>query len=125
MSFRKHNARCELSRKKKCVCGCRGKLHGKLVEQNRQNPNDKTMMLAFGGDVQAFLEKVHGKTMICWCDLHIQISSFDFAGYPHDNGLADGQGNKWWVYLHCDNCGYDWSFWKVENRAKAPVELVA
>lgn len=75
------------------------------------------MTVEMGHEIERFLGSVQDKTLKCWCGQELDCVGFE--GYPdHDGGLMDASGKKWWVYLHCDKCGYDWSFWKVERRAK-------
>jgi len=78
----------------------------------------KTILIEqdMGGEVQDFIKKVQGKRFVCTCGTSILCRSF--LAYPHDGGLKDKDKNGWWVYVHCSNCGYDWSFWKIENRIK-------
>lgn len=118
---RKHNERCEHSRKKYCKCRCRGRYHGKESYARTHDPNDKPMTMEMGGEIAAFLASMKGLTMECWCKNELICAGF--MGYPHDAGLADATGQKWWVFLNCEKCNYDWSFWKVENRARAKVEV--
>jgi len=69
-----------------------------------------------GGAVEVFIQGHRNKKMKCSCGDEMTLD--EFVGYPHDGGLADSSGKKWWVFCHCDNCGYDWSFWKIEQRIK-------
>lgn len=34
----------------------------------------------------------------------------DIRGSPHDSGLEDREGEKWWVSVECPNCGIHESF---------------
>jgi hypothetical protein len=79
------------------------------------------MSIAMGGEIEKFLKSMQGKSMECWCKNELVCGGF--MGYPHDSGLADSSGNKWWLFLNCEKCNYDWSFWKVENRAKDRVMM--
>lgn len=33
-------------------------------------------------------------------------------------------GEKWWLFLNCEKCNYDWSFWKVERRANEAPQVM-
>jgi hypothetical protein len=47
------------------------------------------------------------------------IAMSDIEEYPHDGGIeVPGKEGKWWVYVHCQRCGYDASWWKVIRRLK-------
>jgi hypothetical protein len=85
----------------------------KQVERKSDEPMDAAGM---GGNVQQFLDMVEGKVMPCSCGKKLECVRL--KGYLHDGGLADGSGHnrRWWVYLHCVKCGYDWVFWKVLRR---------
>lgn len=113
----KHNQRCEHSKKKVCKCRCSGRFHGAETVEYRASPFDKPMSIDMGNAIEAWLKQIQGRVMTCWCGAELEC--FGFMGYPHDSGLADKDGNKWWLFLHCDKCNYEWSYWKVENRAKA------
>ena len=63
-----------------------------------------------GGEVDEFCSTAQRKLMICTCGF--QSIMHTFRGYPHEGGLADAEGKKWWVYYHCPNCHYEWSFTK-------------
>jgi hypothetical protein len=75
---------------------------------------EQTMSYALGGEVAAFLKKVDGEFMLCFCGKQYQVS--DFRGYPHTEGLVDAAGNGWWIYVKCPYCNYDMSFGKIETQ---------
>ena len=75
---------------------------------------EKGITVDDGGDIKEFINKIRGKSFKCWCQKVPKIDTF--AGYPHDDGIADGNGKKWWVYWTCPNCQYDWSWTKLERR---------
>jgi hypothetical protein len=113
-----HNDRCEFARNPHCVCSCGGKLHGTKDEKNELNVaiGERYLTTALGGEVETFMKEKLGKTMRCLgtCNKNIVIS--ELRGYPHTDGLADAEGKKWWVYVHCDTCNYDTSFGKIDQR---------
>jgi DNA-directed RNA polymerase subunit RPC12/RpoP len=44
-------------------------------------------------------------------------------GYPHDGGLADSSGRRWWLFARCADCGYDTSwhpYWYARPREASP-----
>lgn len=85
---------------------------------------EKTMTEDMGGEVADFIRKVKGKYIHCYGTCWSDVQCNDIRGYPHEGGLADATGQKWWVYVHCTNpkdvkgneCGYDISFSKVEGQ---------
>ena len=39
--------------------------------------------------------------------------------YPHDGGWkVEGMAENQWLYIHCNQCGYDWALHKLLHRAK-------
>jgi hypothetical protein len=85
------------------------------------DPYEVRIYPEMGGEIKELLDKIKDKEFSCTCSLwrgkKKQVLD-SFLGYPHDGGLADKDGNKWWVYYRCKVCGYDWSFWKITNRLK-------
>jgi hypothetical protein len=73
----------------------------------------KIMTESMGGEVADFINKWIGKTIQCFgiCRGKRQVNQF--KGYPHDDGLADSSGNKYWVYFECPKCKYGHSFIKM------------
>ena len=75
-----------------------------------------------GGELGEMIHKLQGKTFQCTCRKHKKtweqntITLKSFLAYPHDGGLADKDGNKWWLYHTCPHCSYDWSWWKIDNK---------
>lgn len=132
--MRKHNERCEMSKRKQCKCRCEGKMHGIKAKDSDTESFDKEMNESMGGEVAAFIQENKGKEYYCFGphknpeeDTHIATT---FMGYPHDDGLSDASGKKWWVYVVCDNpvgdSGHQTSFVHFPNeveRAKRSKEL--
>lgn len=75
---------------------------------------DKSM----GGEVAEFLEQWAGETIKCFGVCHKEREMVSFKGYEHDGGLADKDGNRWWVYFECPKCRYGHSFAKMDFFAK-------
>ena len=110
-----HTDRCENSRtdKKKCRCkGCKGERHALNRQQaDEHNGNEKELTLTDGGEVAEFIQYAQGKEYSC-LGYHSTMLGFyskedgihvatKFYGYPHDGGLSDKEGRKWWVYVKC------------------------
>lgn len=117
--MRKHSERCENAKpKSRCRCRCGGSKHGTHSAQYGIGfgPNvDRSVNINMGGDLGKAIESMTGKSFECSCRRTIPLGS-NFLAYPHEGGLADAEGNKWWLYVSCPWCDYDWSWWKIENR---------
>ncbi len=106
-----HNCRCGYANpKSKCRCSCGGAMHG--VERNA-----KYLMINenLGGEIEVLIKRTQGKKFLCPSCGTIQYAC-GWLAYPHDGGLADKDGNKWWVFLECEHCNYGASWHKVERR---------
>jgi len=89
----------------------------KIIKQLDKNIGEKIITLKMGEEVEKALRGLMGKEFECLCGNKIIIR--DFLGYPkHPSGYADKDGEKWWIYVNCDKCNYDWSLWKIVNRIK-------
>jgi hypothetical protein len=52
------------------------------------------------------------KVHICqWCGEELDTDDIDM--YEHEGGWDVGLPKKQWLSVHCHNCGYDWSLWKL------------
>jgi hypothetical protein len=38
---------------------------------------------------------------------------------PDTGTPVQGQDDKWWVFMECDECGYQTAWWKAEQRVQA------
>ena len=82
---------------------------------------DRFATIDMGGELGETLSKLEGKEFDCDCawrkNRESSVSTLmAFECYPHDGGLADDEGHKWWLYWTCPICGYQWSWHKIENR---------
>ena len=59
----------------------------------------------------------HAKELSCTCGYQFHPMD-DVSMYPHDGGLPDGESNRWWVYVTCPKCKYQWAWWKLIRRWK-------
>lgn len=75
---------------------------------------NKLMTESMGGVVGAFVKEYTGTTIRCFGVCHKDRLMNEFTGYEHDGGIADNDGNKWWVYYECPICHYGHSFAKME-----------
>ena len=75
-----------------------------------------------GGEIGETIKNLRGKQFPCTCHHEHLIKLETFTAYPHEGGLADKDGKKWWLYVTCPLCNYDWSWWKVQNRLERQNE---
>ena len=67
-----------------------------------------------GGSVANYLEQYEGEEYECR-GCHYESYVRTLVAYPHDNGLADRDGNRWWLYVECPRCGHGISYGKLKN----------
>ena len=90
----KHNIRCELAKRPICRCKCSGVQHGIAVKGLDKVIGEKYMTLSMGGEVEEVIKKLQKiKKFTCSCQHEILL--VEFKGYPHDGGLVDREGKKW------------------------------
>jgi len=70
-----------------------------------------------GGEVARIIDFLNGKPFPCSCGLILKLDGVA-EGYLHDGGYEDKDGKKWWLFLHCSKCEYDWAFWKIIQRVR-------
>ena len=80
------------------------------MESNETIPVDET----WGGEVAEFIRKNKGKTIKCFGVCNKNHTMDKFVCYTHSDGLADKDGDKWWVYFKCPKCEYGHSFAKMD-----------
>lgn len=101
--------------KSKCKCICGGRYH---AEYNKDKTTDgtRTVNAQMGGELGETIESLQGKSFMCLgtCGKSKVIASL--LAYPHDGGLEDKDGEKWWLYYECPTCGYQSSWWKILNQ---------
>lgn len=119
-----HGIRCAISKsdKKTCKCSCGGKHHGTQagIGDFCSDSIDRVMTEKFGGEIEKYIKKIKGRKFFCMCGNKLVADIF--FGYPHVGGLADKDGETWWLYVKCDNCEYSSSFWRIKNKIKTLVE---
>lgn len=79
-------------------------------------PSERSIDTTAGGEIAEIIEKLVGEKFMCTCRHVIHIEESGFICYKHDGGLKDGEGQKWWLYIGCTGCNYDWSWTKVVQR---------
>ena len=109
-------ARCSNAKRPRCKCKCGGHNHG--------NPQAKAKAQPTLG-IESDLELTHpqfqpiGNLLLAhdpycrWCEAKLTGPVY---GYQHSGGVeVPGLKGRWWLYLKCPKCGYDWALWKVKN----------
>lgn len=74
----------------------------------------KFMSIEDGGLVEEQIKKYRYCIFRCTCKTVIDNPNFE--GYPHDGGVQDKIGTKWWLYIKCPSCGYDWALKKLDKQ---------
>ena len=98
-----------------CDCRCGGKYHGiNRIEEEYPKEYFRTLNENLGGEIGETINKLFGKEFKCWC--RHKFTVHHFIGYIHDGGLADKEGTKWWMFIVCPHCRYEWSWHKLERR---------
>ena len=113
----KHNTRCENANPKSvCRCRCGGKLHGIAHKEDSDTSWIRTVNKKLGGEIEDIIEQIEGKRFLCTCNTKYIINHF--LGYDHNGGYKDKDGNRWWVFVECPKCKYQWSIDKLLARIK-------
>lgn len=90
----------------------------KSAQSLTESPNDFVMSIEQGAEIEEVIKGLLNSKFRCTCNEIIEIKEDSILGYsPHDSGYADKDGLRWWLFIHCSKCRYDWSLWKViQNR---------
>lgn len=80
--------------------------------------NERFIDTLAGGEIAETVKQLVGEKFKCTCGHVIEINEDNFICYAHDGGLEDKSGQKWWLYIGCSKCGYDWSWRKVERKVR-------
>lgn len=111
-----HTSRCTNAKPESpCKCSCGGKLHAG-AQKEKENSFDRILTEDMGGELGDTISSLKGKKFQCTCTEKHKLDSFE--GYPHDGGLEDKEGDKWWMYYTCNKCNYQWSHWKLVRRVQ-------
>jgi len=70
-----------------------------------------------GAEVSRIIDFLNDKPFPCDCGKVLAVNKM-VDGYAHDGGYEDSKGKKWWLYLHCPKCSYDWALWKIVRRVR-------
>ena len=115
--IRKHSKRCENTKpKSKCKCRCGGYMHG-IAHRDNVKLFARSLNANLGRNVGKMINSLTGGYFECTCGRKIHLYG-NFLGYEHDAGILDKLGIKWWLYMSCPRCGYEWSWQKILKRIK-------
>jgi hypothetical protein len=74
-------------------------------------------------DEQAAPFRAQMNIHICFDARHkksVNLSEEPIRGYPHSGGWKvpglkgdPDEDGRYWLYIHCPTCGYDWALWKL------------
>ena len=97
-------------------------------EEKRQRPLPGEIVLTtdMGGEIEELIKETALKSYEC---LGLPTGHIEVVGpwhaYPHDGGLSDKDGKKWWPYQKCSQSSYEMSYWKVKQRIERMQEVIS
>jgi hypothetical protein len=106
--------RCGHAKGKRCTCACGGENHGVVHHQPQSQVDEGAVTSAL---FEPFEKLALETTPTCrWCgaELHGPVQA-----YPHEGGwIVRGMGGRthegrWWLYIKCPKCAYDWALWRL------------
>lgn len=86
---------------------------------------EKVLHEDMGGEVAERLKGVHGLEYPCRCGNDVSLNKGKggyIMGYPHRGGVEDGDGESWWMFISCPECGFEITFWKTDDELIDPIE---
>jgi hypothetical protein len=97
-------------------------------DEKRENslPGEIVLTTNMGGEIEELINETALKSYNCLGlpKGHIEIVGA-WHGYPHDGGLSDKNGKKWWAYQKCSQSNYEMAYWKIKNRIVETKEVTA
>jgi len=76
---------------------------------------DQVLTEEMGCEIGAIIRLLKGTNFHCSCGKDFEIK--EILGYaPHSAGYMDRNNQKWWVFIHCPHCHYEWALWKIAQR---------
>ena len=97
-------------------------------EEKRGNslPGEIVLTTDMGGEIEELIKETALKSYYCLGlpKGHTEIVG-GWHGYPHDGGLLDKDGKRWWPYQKCSQSNYEMAYWKVKNRMVRDQEVIS
>jgi len=96
-------------------------------EQKRQKllPDEIILTTEMGGEIEQLIRETSLKRYEC---LGLPAGHAEIVGawygYPHEGGLSDKDGRRWWPYQKCSLSNYEMSYWKVKERVGRIQEVL-
>ena len=80
-----------------------------------RDPQERFLTAQMGGAIAELLRRAYQRPFESACG-HSSLDC-EWVGYaPHEAGLPDADGKRWWCFMRCSVCGSDSSFQKVHRR---------
>jgi len=122
-----HSPDCSNAKGDRCRCWCNGEFHGlstgvvakvagKEVTPFKADDNEIIMTELLGGEVERNVESFRDRTFKCLGICGRTLDCNLIRGYPHPDGVEDGTGKTWWMYVICPHCQYATALWKILKR---------
>lgn len=88
------------------------------MSYKKEIPVDEiTLTEDMGGEIAELIRSSAGKVYYC---LGLPVGHTETVGtwyaYPHEGGLADKDGRRWWAYQKCTHSNYEMAYWKIQRR---------
>ena len=89
-------------------------------------PGEIVLTTDMGGEIEELIKETALKSYYCLGlpKGHTEIVGA-WHGYPHDGGLLDKDGKRWWPYQKCSQSNYEMAYWKVKNRMVRDQEVIS
>ena len=103
---------CYNAEEDKCICKCGGAYHG--MGKNKNHSLEKYIKESIDEVMQNVEDYAQAiKEWSCrWCGA--DLSKEPIMGYPHEGGwTVYGKKEKYWLYIVCPHCGYQWNLQKL------------
>lgn len=67
-------------------------------------------------DINGLIRLIDRERPKCLCGAALLGRNIDYRK-PHKDGVnVKGIIGRRWIYVHCDNCGYNMSLWKISRK---------
>ncbi len=80
----------------------------RLEKRQERLPDEISLTAEMGPEISGLLERTGGRSFGCFCGN--EVSAAEWHGYPHADGLQDSSWKRWWAFVVCGKCKYQWSW---------------